>query len=51
MTVYGAPMDADLLRQIAELGVERAIFALPSAEGNVVLPLLDRGASFVQALA
>ena len=51
VTVYGAPMDADLLRQIAELGVERAIFALPSAEGNVVLPLLDRGASLVQALA
>src|SRR5439155_1551800 len=49
--VYGAPMDADTLRQLAGFGVERAIFALPSAEANVVLPLLDRGAALVQALA
>jgi len=51
VTVYGAPMDADTLRQLAGFGVERAIFALPSAEANVVLPLLDRGAALVQALA
>jgi probable F420-dependent oxidoreductase len=51
VTVYGAPMDADTLRQMADLGVERAIFPLPSAEKNVVLPLLDRGAALVQALA
>jgi probable F420-dependent oxidoreductase len=51
VTVYGAPMDADTLRHLGGLGVERAIFALPSAEANVVLPLLDRGAALVQALA
>jgi len=51
VTIYGAPMDADALRQMADLGVERAIFPLPSGEADVILPLLDRGAALVQALA
>jgi hypothetical protein len=32
------------------MGVARAIFALPSAEADVVLPLLDRGAELIRQL-
>src|SRR5262249_12867802 len=51
VTVYGAPMDAETLRGYAAAGVTRAIFALPSAEADRVLPLLDRGASLMRELA
>ena len=44
VSIYGAPPEADTLRRYAELGVTRAIFALPSAGADAVLPLLDRGA-------
>ena len=49
VSVYGAPMDADTMKHLAAAGVDRAIFALPSAEADVVLPLLDRGAAVVRA--
>jgi probable F420-dependent oxidoreductase len=51
VSVYGAPMDPDLLSRFRDLGVERAIFALPSAASDAVLPLLDRGAALVRQLA
>jgi probable F420-dependent oxidoreductase len=51
VSVYGAPMDADSLARLRDVGVGRAIFALPSAEADVVLPLLDRGAQLIRALA
>jgi probable F420-dependent oxidoreductase len=44
VSVYGAPPDADALRRYAEAGVTRAIFALPSAEPDVVRRLLDKDA-------
>jgi len=50
VAVYGAPMDADWLRGVRDLGVERAIFALPSADAATVLPLLDRGAELIRSL-
>jgi len=51
VSVYGARMDADALAQLRELGVERAIFALPSADADAVLRLLDRGAALVAGVA
>jgi probable F420-dependent oxidoreductase len=50
ISVYGAPADPDTLRSYAELGIERAIFALPSAERDTVLPLLDRYAEVAAKL-
>jgi probable F420-dependent oxidoreductase len=46
-SVYGVPMDRDALARLADLGVERAILALPSADAATVLGLLDRGAALV----
>jgi probable F420-dependent oxidoreductase len=51
VSVYGARADATELARLRDLGVERAILALPSAEADVVLPLLDRGAALVRQLA
>jgi probable F420-dependent oxidoreductase len=51
VSVYGARMDADALARLRELGVERAIFALPSADTDAVLRLLDRGAALVAGVA
>jgi len=45
ITLYGVPADPDALRSFAAAGVQRAIFALPSAERDTVLPLLDRYAA------
>ncbi|HZP42548.1 MAG TPA: LLM class F420-dependent oxidoreductase [Candidatus Binatia bacterium] len=42
VTVYGVPQNVDELRRLAEAGVGRGIFALPSAGADVILPLLDR---------
>jgi probable F420-dependent oxidoreductase len=50
VSVYGAPMDAETLAQLKDAGVQRAIFALPSAGAEQVLPLLDRGAALVRRL-
>ena len=51
VTVYGARMDGDALARLRDVGVARAIFALPSADADAVLPLLDRGARLVGAVA
>ena len=49
VSVYGAPMDRDVLAGFRDAGVERAILALPSSAAATVLPLLDRGAELVRA--
>ena len=45
VSLYGAPGDPDALRQLRDLGVARAVFALPSKTRDEVLPLLDRYAA------
>ena len=45
VSLYGAPADGDTLKQLRDLGVDRAIFALPSKPRDEVLPLLDRYAA------
>jgi probable F420-dependent oxidoreductase len=47
VTSFGAK--ADEFRMLADAGVERAVFWLPSASADVVLPELDRLASLLKA--
>jgi probable F420-dependent oxidoreductase len=51
VSVYGAPGDADLLKRLRDAGVKRAVFALPPAGADKVMPLLDRYAALVPAIA
>jgi probable F420-dependent oxidoreductase len=51
VSVYGTPADPDALRRIRDLGVSRAIFALPPKGRDDVLPLLDRYAAARRELA
>ena len=50
VSVYGAPMDGETLGHLRDIGVGRAIFALPSAEADKLLPLLDRGMQAARTL-
>ena len=51
VSVYGVPGDPDALRELRDLGVTRAIFALPPKGRDEVLPLLDRYAGAMRAAA
>ena len=51
VSVYGVPGDEELLKRLRDAGVERAVFALPPAGADKVLPLLDRYAALVPAIA
>ncbi len=51
VSVYAAPPDADTLRRYRDGGVDRAIFMLPSADADTVLPILDRCAGVARSLA
>jgi len=42
ITIFGASPESASLEQLEKAGVERAIFMLPAAERDVVLPLLDK---------
>ena len=48
VNVYGTPADADQLERLRDAAVTRAIFALPPAGPEKVLPLLDRYAGRVR---
>jgi alkanesulfonate monooxygenase SsuD/methylene tetrahydromethanopterin reductase-like flavin-dependent oxidoreductase (luciferase family) len=49
ISVYGAKAEEDAVREYVKLDVERAIFPLPPADRDTVLPILDRYAKLVQA--
>ena len=49
-SVYGATPNAVALDGYAKAGAERAVFALPSAGRETVLPLLDRFAGLAEAV-
>ena len=51
VSLYGVPADLDALRTYAGIGVDRSIYALPSAEREAVLPLLDRYAEVAAEFA
>jgi probable F420-dependent oxidoreductase len=50
VSVYGAAMDPDALDRLRAAGVDRAIFWLPPATADEVMPVLDRGATLVHQL-
>ncbi|MDH3752299.1 MAG: LLM class F420-dependent oxidoreductase [Acidimicrobiia bacterium] len=41
VSIYAAPMTRDPLRELAELGVDRVVFALPPHARDELLPVLD----------
>jgi alkanesulfonate monooxygenase SsuD/methylene tetrahydromethanopterin reductase-like flavin-dependent oxidoreductase (luciferase family) len=51
ISVLGAQGEEAMLRQCQELGAERAIFFVPSAGRETVLPLLDRYAALIPKVA
>jgi len=51
ISVLGAPGDEAALRQCRDLGAERAIFFVPSAGREKVLPLLDQYAALIPKVA
>jgi len=50
VSVYGAAMDPDALDRLRAVGVDRAIFLVPPASAEEVMPMLDRGAALVRRL-
>ena len=48
ISIYYAPTDGAVLDDLAEHGIERAAFNLPSVSRDEALPLLD---SFAQLIA
>ena len=48
VSIFGARPDREAVEKLEEAGVDRAIFPLPSAERETVLPLLDRYAELVR---
>jgi len=51
VSVFGAKPEETVLRDYDKAGVERAIFALPSAGREIALPLLDRYAELARTLS
>ena len=50
ISIYACPAEEGLVRKFVDAGIARAIFALPSAARDVVLPLLDRYAALARKL-
>lgn len=48
VSVFGAPADAEVLRKYRDGGVTRAVFGLPSAPADKLLPMLDRYAALMK---
>ena len=48
VTVFGSRPDADLIQRLESDGVQRAIFTLPSAERDEVMPIIDECARLVR---
>jgi probable F420-dependent oxidoreductase len=51
ISLLGVPEEEAMLHQYRQLGVERAIFFVPSAGKDKVLPLLDRYAALIPKVA
>jgi probable F420-dependent oxidoreductase len=48
VSVFGAAMDADQLKQYRDAGVERVVFSLESEKADTVLPVLDKIAGLMR---
>ena len=42
VSIFGGPDDEKALGQLQELGLDRTVFFVPSADAHTVLPLLDK---------
>jgi hypothetical protein len=42
LTAWQAPRDVELLKQMSDLGMTRAVFSLPSVEPGIVIEKLDK---------
>jgi alkanesulfonate monooxygenase SsuD/methylene tetrahydromethanopterin reductase-like flavin-dependent oxidoreductase (luciferase family) len=51
VSVFGTPADEDTLKRMRDAGIERGIFALPSAPSDKILSILDRYAQVARTLA
>jgi probable F420-dependent oxidoreductase len=51
VSVFAAPGEEPVLRQYQNLGIERAVFAVPSEARDKVLPLLDQYATLIPKFA
>jgi hypothetical protein len=51
VSIFGAVPEEPVLHRYQELGIERAVFTVPSREREQVLPLLDTYAGLVQKFA
>ena len=50
ITIFGAPPKPDVLARYAAAGVNRAVFGLPPAGRDTVLPILDQYAGLIRQL-
>jgi hypothetical protein len=50
ITAWYPPPDLALLHRYHELGVERAVFTVPSAKAEIVLPALDEIGALMAAV-
>src|SRR5438876_1502003 len=48
ITVFGASPQPATIEELAKAGVERAVFMLPSAQRDIVLPLIDKYTSLMK---
>ncbi len=50
VSIFGAEMDEDMLKQYRDAGIERVVFSLESEEADQVLPVLDKINSLIHAV-
>ena len=48
ISVFGAKPEQETIDDYEKLGIERAIFMLPAAPRDTVLPLMDQYARFIR---
>jgi len=51
ITLFGVPPDAELLGRARDAGVARCVLALPSAQPDTALPVLDRHTTLMRQVA
>lgn len=51
VSIFGGPDDEKALGQLQELGLDRTVFSVPSADADTVLPLLDKYQGFISKFA
>ena len=47
LTIYGCPMDADIIERYRAAGAHRVVFWLPATDESEVLEAVERGAAFI----